>query len=65
MDCRMIDSEGKTICPQCKKHYVPELGERNPDMCVQDQFPEATSAQREQLVTGLCSDKCWEKYLGM
>jgi hypothetical protein len=60
------DKEGKTICPQCGKHYVPALG-RKPEgdgRCIQEIFPNATKAEREQLVTGLCSDECWDKYLG-
>lgn len=64
MDAREKDSSGRTICPACRKAYKPELGERNPNMLIQQQYPHATPAQREQLVTGLCSDKCWKRYLG-
>lgn len=65
MDSRQIDENGLTICPQCKRRYVPTLGERDPDQLIQVQFPKATPEQREQLLTGLCSTKCWNKYLGM
>ena len=65
MDARNKDNNGLTICPNCKKHYTPELGERqHPEKCIQDEFPNATAVQREQLVTGLCSDLCWNAYLG-
>jgi len=64
MDTRQRDKKGLTICPMCGKHYAPELGERDPDMLIQEQFPNATRVQREQLVTGLCSNKCWNKFLG-
>jgi hypothetical protein len=52
-------------CPQCGKEYVPSLGERKTDLLIQEEFPDATRTQREQLVTGLCSDKCWNEYLGV
>lgn len=64
MDARQIDAEGLTICPNCKKHFKPELGERDPDMLIQDQFPKATPMQREQLVTGLCSTRCFNQFIG-
>lgn len=31
---------------------------------IQELWPDATPMQREQLMTGLCSDECWNKYLG-
>ena len=66
MDARNKDDKGLTICPNCKKHYLPELGERkHPEMCIQDEFPNATPNQREQLISGLCSDFCWKAYLGL
>ena len=52
-------------CPQCKKEYKPDLGERKTDNCIQDEFPNATPIQREQLVTGICSDECWDNFLGV
>ena len=65
LDVRRKDSEGLTICPECNGHFKPELGERmQPEACIQDEFPNATAMQREQLLTGLCSDKCWNKFLG-
>jgi len=65
MDARTKDAEGLTICPQCGKHYLPELTERKNNMAIQMQFPNATPMQREQLVTGICSDDCWNKFLGI
>lgn len=53
-------------CPNCKKQYVPDLGlRRKPHLLIQDEFPRATPIQREQLQTGICSDKCWSEYLGV
>jgi hypothetical protein len=64
-----VDGEGKTICPQCKKHYEPELNKdvanKYPNKCIQTIFPKAKSYQREQLITGICSDECWNKYVEM
>ena len=31
---------------------------------IQELWPNATPMQREQLQTGICSDDCWNKYLG-
>lgn len=64
MDARNKDTNGNTICPNCKKHYKPILSERD-DRKIQEQFPNATPEEREQLITGLCSTACWKKYLGV
>jgi len=58
-------------CPSCKQTYVPELADdveafslwRNGTL-IQHAFPDATPAQREQLLTGVCSDKCWDELVG-
>lgn len=53
-------------CPNCGKVYTPVLlsiEPRNPDMLVQDQYPEAEEWKREQLISGLCSDECWADFL--
>lgn len=63
-------------CPNCKKEYAPDLTKR-PDFAarnaqwqtegnlIQTVWPEATAIQREQLQTGICSDRCWDEYLGI
>jgi len=58
------NEEGLTVCPCCKKAYKPKLV-RHTDLLIQQEYPHATSIEREQLITGLCSDKCWNKYLGI
>jgi hypothetical protein len=60
------DEQGLVICPQCGKHYVPDFPIREPedDRLIQVIYPKATAEQREQLLTGLCSDTCWNLYLG-
>lgn len=57
-------------CMVCGEQYTPELMQR-PDWDeklaeyngtkghIQDIWPDATAAQREQLLSGICSDKCW------
>jgi len=56
--------------------YTPDLAKR-PDFearnkqwrvereLIQNVWPKATTTQREQLQTGICSDKCWREYLGV
>lgn len=61
-------------CPNCKKEYVPELMAmpgfdhrfqqwKYGRKLIQDVWPDATAIQREQLQTGICSDKCWEEFM--
>jgi len=64
MDIRKIDYNGLTICPNCSKHYKPILGKRKTNEVIQVEFPNATKIEREQLLTGICSDKCWNEFLG-
>lgn len=65
----------RTECPQCKKRYVAELAKR-PDWeqrlaeylggkLIQNVWPDATASEREQLMTGICSNECWNRYLGV
>ena len=64
----------KTECPQCHKKYVADLT-KEPDWeqklalylsgrLIHRVWPEATGLQRE-LMTGICSDECWNNYLGV
>ena len=46
-------------CPNCNKEYLPIL-ERKTNEVIQKE-----SEQREQLISGLCSTKCWNEYLGI
>lgn len=55
----------KQRCPNCGKEYETELNKpEGDDRCIQDIFPNEPAWKREQLLTGLCSDKCWNEYLG-
>lgn len=57
--------EDLVSCPQCRKVYILPFGSRPKDgRTIQKQFPSATPIQREMYMTGLCSDSCWDKYLG-
>ena len=52
-------------CPNCKRVYTPELPPPRGDYSarnrpIQKIYPDAEPYQREQLQTGLCSDKCFD-----
>lgn len=52
-------------CPQCKREYEPELQRPEDDARpIQEIFPDSTLMQREQLISGLCSDECYDEYVG-
>jgi hypothetical protein len=51
-------------CPNCNKHYVPVLKRKHPEIPIQREFPQAKAWEREQHISGICSDKCWNEYLG-
>lgn len=53
------------ICPNCGKHYETTLKRQHPSIPVQNEFPQSTPIEREQLITGICSDKCWNEFLGI
>jgi len=59
-----VNENGLMVCPNCKKEYKPFL-ERKDGELIQVTYPKATKEQREQLISGLCSDKCWNEYLGI
>ena len=58
------DENGEIICPNCRREYKPIL-ERKTSQAIQDEHPNATKEEREQLISGICSDKCWEEFLGL
>ena len=58
------NEKGLIVCPNCKKEYKPKLT-RHTDNLIQIEYPQATKEEREQLISGLCSDKCWNEYLGL
>ena len=58
------NEKGLIVCPNCKKEYKPKLI-RHTDNLIQIEHPQATKEEREQLISGLCSDKCWNEYLGL
>ena len=52
-------------CPNCGKEYITELNRPEWDhRNIQEIFPQAPEWQREQLISGICSDKCWNQFLG-
>ena len=68
------DNDPEVQCPACAKIYVPDLA-KEPDwesklllwkggQLIQRVWPDANPYQREQLQTGVCSDECWDKFVG-
>ena len=51
-------------CPNCHNNYRPVLNRKHPELCIQDEFPNAKAWEREQWLSHICSDKCWKEYLG-
>lgn len=60
----------KRGCFVCGTQYTVALSIKDPDFeknrerwrngaLVQDVWPHATPTEREQLITGICSDDCW------
>jgi len=56
--------ENSKRCPNCGVEYIPGL-ERKTDKCVQEEFPNEPAWKREQLISGLYSNECWQEYLGV
>lgn len=61
-------------CPNCKREYTPDLEKTATNSekrwweggkLIQNVWPNATPIQREQLQTGICSDACWDQFLGV
>lgn len=67
-----VNEDGMVTCPQCNKTYLVELAQRadwagkfslTKIKLVQEVWPTAMVYQQEQLITGLCSDKCQYEHL--
>ena len=46
-------------CPVCGKVFTPVLKPRTGRL-LQDEFPDSEKWEREQLISGICSQKCWD-----
>ena len=51
-------------CPNCLNEYNAVLERKSPDVSVQVEFPDSEPWQREQLISGICSDRCWDEFIG-
>jgi hypothetical protein len=58
------NENGLILCPNCRQFFKPKL-ERKTNKCIQEEYPQATPEEREQLISGLCSSKCWSEFLGL
>lgn len=57
---------GTKQCPQCGKVYEPVLKRLDDDTrSIQEIYPKAKAWEREQVISGICSNKCWKEYLGL
>jgi len=61
------DRAGYVQCPQCKTRYKPDLEfpAMDDNRSIQSIYPDSEPYQREQLMTGYCSDKCFDEALGV
>lgn len=48
-------------CKMCKKTYELAIQDDIDTRMIQEQFPNREPWEREQLISGICSDECWEK----
>ena len=48
---------GHNFCPACKKRYLPTYSSKTEAMDTDN------LVAREQWLTGICSSKCWDKFL--
>jgi hypothetical protein len=53
------DTQGRHLCPNCDKHYEPDFDSK------EDAKENGEDYQAEQYISGLCSNKCWNEYLGI
>jgi hypothetical protein len=58
------DSQNK-ICPVCNRVYAPKLRRKHPEVPINKEFPGAKRALWEQHLTGICSNTCWGKHIGV
>jgi len=51
-------------CPNCLNEYDTVLKRKRLDVSAQVEFPGSEPWQREQLISGICSDRCWDEFIG-
>lgn len=51
--------DGKHICPNCEEAYEPNFDSKSKAKEHGDEV------DREQYITGICSQDCWDAYLGL
>lgn len=49
------------LCPNCNEYKSARFTSKAVAFDTRD----ATNAEREQFLTGLCTDQCWRAYLGL
>lgn len=56
------DNQGRHICPNCRKAYEPYFDSKEE---AKQKASKDEKYKIEQYITGLCSDECWNQYLGI
>jgi len=56
-----LNKNGCLVCPNCKKEFKPILVRT--DKPLQIEYPNSKPFEREQLISGICSDKCWKEFI--
>ena len=52
-------------CPFCRTDYETELTRpKNDRRLIQQIFPDEPLWKREQLISSVCSQECWDRYIG-
>ncbi|MAE81512.1 MAG: hypothetical protein CMB80_02160 [Flammeovirgaceae bacterium] len=54
----IIAGRTRLFCPQCLKNYTPAFATKEQAMA------NGNAIEREQWITGYCSDKCWDECFG-
>lgn len=57
------DDNVRFTCPQCGKTYTPVLKRKLHGIPIQQEFPHASAWAREQHISHLCSDECWNRFV--
>lgn len=62
LSCKDMEQKGYRYCPNCKNWYVPRHVNHATAMLQRNKHDKEG---REQWISGMCSDKCWDEFLGV
>lgn len=63
----MVDEKSVTVtCPNCGRAYVPLLDRPEEErLDLKIKYGLSYLILKEQKITGICSDSCWDEFLGV